>query len=130
MSRSIGLSDEVRAYVQRYGAREHPVLAKCREETFRDLADQARMQISAEQGGFMQVMVRALNARRAVEVGVFTGYSSTATALAMKALHGTEAKLVACDLSEAFLAKARDMDLSPKALEIKCAVKKKLAAAG
>lgn len=107
MSRSIGLTDPVRDYVQRYGAREHPALKRCREETHRDLAGQARMQISPEQGAFMQVMARALNARRAVEVGVFTGYSSTATALALKAMHGAEAKLVACDVSEDFVARAR-----------------------
>jgi caffeoyl-CoA O-methyltransferase len=107
MSRSIGLSDPVRDYVQRFGAREHPVLARCREETHRDLAGQARMQISPEQGGFMQLMAQAVRARTAVEVGVFTGYSSTAVALAMKAMHGAAARLVACDLSEEFLARAR-----------------------
>jgi caffeoyl-CoA O-methyltransferase len=65
------------------------------------------MQISPEQGGFMQVVARMLNARRAIEVGVFTGYSSTATALALKALHGADARLVACDISEPFMGRAR-----------------------
>ena len=80
MSRSLGLSDPVRAYVQRYGAREHPVLARCRTET--DSMPNAMMQISPEQGAFMQTMAYAIHARRAIEVGVFTGYSSTAVALA------------------------------------------------
>ncbi len=108
MSRSIGLSDPVRDYVQHWGAREHPVLAQCREETMRDFSAQFGMQISAEQGAFMQVMARAVNARNAVEVGVFTGYSSLAVALTMKALHGAGARLVGCDISEEYTGRARD----------------------
>jgi caffeoyl-CoA O-methyltransferase len=93
--------------VQRVGVREHPALSVCREETHRDLAAQFGMQISPEQGAFMQVMAWATRARTAVEVGVFTGYSSTATALALKAMHGREARLYALDISEAFVARAR-----------------------
>jgi O-methyltransferase len=106
MSRTIGVSDEVRAYVQRWGARENGALARCREETAA-MGEVARMQISAEQGAFMQVMAYAIHARRALEVGVFTGYSSTAVALAMQAMHGEDALLVACDVSEAYAARAR-----------------------
>lgn len=65
------------------------------------------MQISPEQGALMQVLARATNARVAVEVGVFTGYSSTATALALKAGHGDAARLYACDISEEFVGRAR-----------------------
>ncbi|HEY3813366.1 MAG TPA: class I SAM-dependent methyltransferase [Caulobacteraceae bacterium] len=107
MSRSFGLPDNVRDYVQKFGAREHPALARCREETFRDLGGRAGMQISPEQGALMQVLAHAIRARRAVEVGVFTGYSSTAVALAMHAMHGHDALLVACDLSEEFVDRAR-----------------------
>ncbi len=67
----------------------------------------AGMQISAEQGAFMQTMAAATRARRVLEVGVFTGYSSLAVALIMKELHGGEAKLVACDISEEYTSKAR-----------------------
>src|SRR5690349_12750768 len=105
MSRSLAVSDEVRDYVQRWGAREHPVLARCREET--QAMPNHSMQISPEQGGFMQTMVAALHARRALEVGVFTGYSSTATALAMQAIHGEDALLIGLDVSEEYTAKAR-----------------------
>src|SRR5216684_1080556 len=104
MSVSFGLSEAVKAYVQRWGTREHPVLAECRRETAND--PRAMMQISPEQGAFMQVMVKAIGARRALEVGVFTGYSSTAVALAMKAIHGDLAELVACDISEEFVDRA------------------------
>ena len=107
MSRSFGLPDDVRDYVQKYGAREHPALVRCREETYRDLGGRAGMQISPEQGALMQVLAHALRARRAIEVGVFTGYSSTAVALVLQALHGRDALLVACDISEEFVDRAR-----------------------
>jgi len=97
MGYSLGLSDEVRDYVRRVGVTEHPVLAKCRTETAAD--PRAQMQISPEQGAFMQVLATSIRARRALEVGVFTGYSSTAVALAMQAMHGADAELVACDIS-------------------------------
>ena len=105
MSASMGLSKPVLDYVQAVGVREHPALAKCRADTSADPA--ARMQISPEQGALMQVLVRAINAQRAIEVGVFTGYSSTAVALVMKAIHGPQAELVACDISSEFVERAR-----------------------
>lgn len=107
MSSSIGLSEALRAYVQNWGAREHRALARCRAETRTDLGDRAAMQISPEQGAFMQTLVHMTGARVAVEVGVFTGYSSTAVALAMRARHGSDARLVACDISEEFVGRAR-----------------------
>jgi caffeoyl-CoA O-methyltransferase len=106
MSRSIGLTPEIRDYIQRFGVREHPVLRRCREDTAQ-LPD-AQMQISPEQGTFMQVLARAIRAARAIEVGVFTGYSSTAVALALKEMHGDDALLVACDVSEENVRRAHD----------------------
>jgi caffeoyl-CoA O-methyltransferase len=61
------------------------------------------MQIAPEQGQFMQMLVRLLDARRAIEVGVFTGYSSLAVALAMP----EDGRLLACDVSEEYTAIAR-----------------------
>jgi caffeoyl-CoA O-methyltransferase len=104
MSTSFGLSEPVVAYLQRWGVDEHPVLARCRAETASD--PRAIMQISPEQGALMQVLATAIRARRALEVGVFTGYSSTAVALAMKAMHGADAELVACDISGALVDRA------------------------
>jgi O-methyltransferase len=106
MSRSLFVTDQVRNYVQHWGAREHPVLARCREETQR--MSNASMQISPEQGAFMQTMAATLRARRVLEVGVFTGYSSTAVALTLKAMHGNEAQLVGLDVSENYTSKARE----------------------
>lgn len=68
---------------------------------------EARMQISAEQGAFMAALVQLLAARRAFEVGVFTGYSALATALALKEAHPVGARLLACDISAEWTAIAR-----------------------
>src|SRR3954471_18254630 len=106
MSRSLFVTDQVRNYVQHWGAREHPVLARCREETQR--MSNASMQISPEQGAFMQTMAATLRARRVLEVGAFTGYSSTAVALTLKAMHGNDAQLVGLDVSENYTSKARE----------------------
>lgn len=107
MSSTFHLPQQVVDYVERVGVREHPALAVCREETHRELAGSSSMQISPEQGAVMQVLAYAMRVRTAVEVGVFTGYSSTATALAMKAMHGAAARLYACDISEEFVGRAR-----------------------
>jgi caffeoyl-CoA O-methyltransferase len=105
MSTSIALDQRLVAYLEKVNPPEHPVLARCREETQR--LPMALMQISAEQGAFMQILVRMIAARRAFEVGVFTGYSSLAVALIMKELHGQSARLLACDISEEWTAKAQ-----------------------
>lgn len=107
MSSTLVLTPEIIDYVRRVGVREHPSLATCRADTYRDLGDWAGMQIDPEQGAVMHTLARATRAKIAVEIGVFTGYSSTAVALALKANHGGEAKLYACDISEDFVARAR-----------------------
>ncbi len=106
MSTSFGLSPELVAYLGKINPPEHPVLKKCREETAA-LGRISMMQISSEQGAVMQWVARLLNARRAVEVGVFTGYSSLAVGLTMREMHGTAAHVLACDVSEEWTAKAR-----------------------
>ncbi len=105
MSASLGLSPELIGYLAQANPPEHPVLARCRAETA--ALPMARMQISPEQGAFMQFIARMLNAKRAFEVGVFTGYSSLATALAMKEMHPLGAHLLACDVSEDWTLHAR-----------------------
>jgi O-methyltransferase len=105
MSTSFGLTPELVAYLAQVNAPEHPVLKRCREETAA-LGGIARMQISAEQGALMAWIARLIDARRVVEVGVFTGYSSLAVALAMQARHA-DARILACDMSEEWTARAR-----------------------
>jgi caffeoyl-CoA O-methyltransferase len=98
---SIGLSDELNAYLIEVGAREPEVLARLREET--EVMPQAGMQIAVEQGALLAMLVKLLGARRVLEIGTFTGYSSTAMALALPA----DGRIVCCDVSEEFTAVAR-----------------------
>src|SRR5262245_56165837 len=99
--RSVTLDDTLHRYLVDHSVREPPVLAELRALT-RPMAE-AQMQIGPEQGQFMQLLVRAIGARRCIEVGVFTGYSSLAVALALP----EDGTLLACDVSEEWTAIAR-----------------------
>jgi len=81
--------------------REHPVLAALREETAK--VKHSGMQIGPEQGQLMALLVQMLGARNTIEVGVYTGYSSLAVALALP----EEGRVVACDLNEEWTAIAK-----------------------
>lgn len=98
---TIGLPENVHAYLVASTLRDHPALRALREETAR--MPEARMQISPEQGQFMQLIVELTSARRIIEIGTFTGYSSTVMALAMP----EDGRIVCCDVSEKFTAIAR-----------------------
>lgn len=106
MSRSIGLDQTLTDYVRQANRAEHPALQQCREQTDA-MGDVSVMQISPEQGAFLQVCARLVNARLAVEIGVFTGYSALATMLAMRDMHGDAARLIGCDISEDYTGRAR-----------------------
>ncbi len=95
------MTDDLYGYLLDTSLREPALLKRLRDETAAH--PQARMQISPEQGQFMQFLVKLLGARRCVEVGVFTGYSSLAVALALPA----DGHIIACDVSEEFTAVAR-----------------------
>jgi predicted O-methyltransferase YrrM len=99
--RTLKLDDRLYDYLLAHSLREPEALAKLRAETASH--PKVNMQIAPEQGQFMQMLVRLLDVRRAIEVGVFTGYSSLAVALAMPA----DGRLLACDVSEEFTAIAR-----------------------
>jgi len=102
MSRkTISVDERLHAYLLSVSLREPPILARLREETAAHPA--SGMQISPEQGQLMQLLVRLAGARRALEVGVFTGYSSLAVALALPA----DGHLLACDVSPEYTAVAR-----------------------
>lgn len=94
MSRThIQLTDELAGYLRRISLREPDALRRLREETAQ--LPQGGMQITPEQGQFMRLLARLMNVRKALEIGVFTGYSSSSVALGLPA-HG---KLVACDVN-------------------------------
>jgi caffeoyl-CoA O-methyltransferase len=95
------MTDGLYDYLLEASLREPPLLKRLREETA--ALPEARMQISPEQGQFMQLLARLMGARRCIEVGVFTGYSSLAMALALPA----DGHILACDVSEAFTSMAR-----------------------
>jgi predicted O-methyltransferase YrrM len=92
MARTLDLTDQLMAYVH---ARvdEHPALARLRARTA-PLA-QAGMQIGPEQGAFMALLVKLIGAKHIVEIGTFTGYSSTVMALALP----DDGLITCCDVS-------------------------------
>ena len=105
MSRSIGLDETLTAYVRDANRQEHPALEACRTFTA-NMGQISRMQISPEQGAFLQLCARMVQARTVVEIGVFTGYSSLATLLVMQELHGENACLHACDINADYFRQA------------------------
>ena len=93
MRRSL-LPADVEQYVSTEITRESPLQRRLREETA--ALPMGLMQISADQGALFALLVRTLGARRAIEVGTFTGYSALAVAGALPA----DGKLVCCDISD------------------------------
>ncbi len=100
-NRTLPLDDRLYDYLLRKSLREPPELAALRAETASH--PRVNMQIAPEQGQFMQMLVRLTGARRTVEVGVFTGYSSLAVALALPA----DGRVLACDISDKYTSIAR-----------------------
>jgi len=100
-ARALRLDARLLAYLAAHGARETAAQKALRRETAR--LPQAQMQIGAEQGALMQILVRLMGARRCLEIGTFTGYSALAVALALP----PGGRIVCCDLSESWTAIAR-----------------------
>lgn len=101
MPKYVGLNDAVYDYMLSLGPPEAPVLARLREATAR--LPNATMQIAADQGAFMQMLVRIAGVKRYLEIGVFTGYSSLAVALALP----DDGTVTACDVSAEYSIMAR-----------------------
>ena len=100
-ARTLPLDDRLQRYVVAHGARETAVQRELRRVTQR--MPRASMQIGAEQGALLQVLVRLLGARRCLEIGTFTGYSALAVALALP----KDGRIVCCDVSEEWTTIAR-----------------------
>ena len=96
------ITDTLYEYLLREGIPESDAARALREET-RSATQWHGMQISPEQGAFMHLLVRLLGARRAIEVGTFTGYSALVVAEALP----PDGLLVACDVSEEWTAVGR-----------------------
>lgn len=100
-NQTLGLDDQLYGYLQSVSLREPEILTQLRQETAQHSMSQ--MQISPEQGQLMALLVQLMGAKKTLEVGVFTGYSSLVVALALP----TDGKVVACDVSEEYTAIAR-----------------------
>lgn len=91
--RTIGLGDDLHAYLLRVGVRDSDILRRLRQETAKMTG--AQMQIAPEQGQFMAFLVEATASRRILEIGTFTGYSTLSMATAMP----PGGHIDACDLN-------------------------------
>lgn len=100
--KSIGLDEQLYDYLCRVSLREPEILQKLRQQTA--TLPNAKMQIAPEQGQFMALLVQLMRAKKALEIGVFTGYSSLAVALALP----EDGQLIACDVSEEYTDIARN----------------------
>ena len=93
-NRTVELAEPLHRYLLDVSLREPDVLRRLREETA--TLEMSAMQIAPEQGQFMALLAQLIGARRALEVGVFTGYSTLAVARALP----PDGLVVACDVSE------------------------------
>ena len=92
-SSTIGLSNELRKYMLDVSFRDDEILKQLREETL--TLKEAQMQISPEQGAFLTILTKILNAKKTLDIGVFTGYSSLVVARELP----DDGLVVACDTS-------------------------------
>ena len=93
--------EKLARYIVEHSVREAEVLRELRAATASN--PYAGMQIGADQGQFMALLVQAIGARRCLEIGTFTGYSALAVALALP----DDGRIVCCDISEEWTAVAR-----------------------
>lgn len=99
--RRLTVTDDIHRYLVAHSVREPDVLARLRTAT--ETLPEASMQIGPEQGQLMALLAKLVGAKRCIEVGVFTGYSSLAVALALP----EDGRILACDVSEQWTAIAR-----------------------
>jgi predicted O-methyltransferase YrrM len=99
--RRLQITDDIHRYLVEHSVREPDVLARLRAATAS--LPQAQMQIGPEQGQLMALLARLVGAKRCIEIGVFTGYSSLSVALALP----PDGRILACDVSEEWTSIAR-----------------------
>lgn len=96
MKTTIQITPDLHKYLLSVSLRESPFLEQLRHETSTHVM--STMQISPEQGQFMALLVELMGVRKAIELGVFTGYSALAVALAMP----PDGILIACDNNQEY----------------------------
>ncbi|GIJ51107.1 O-methyltransferase [Virgisporangium aliadipatigenens] len=102
-NRTLGLDEELHAYVVAHGSRPDPVASDLIDETHAVLPDEAEMQIAPEQAALITMLTKLVDARLAVEVGTFTGFSSLAIARGLAA----DGRLICFDVSDEYTSIAR-----------------------
>jgi caffeoyl-CoA O-methyltransferase len=100
-NRTLSIDDRLYEYLLSVSVDEADLLSQLREET--QGVEWSVMQISPEQGQFMSLLVRMVNAKRAIEIGTYTGYSSICIASALP----EDGELICCDDSEEWTSVAR-----------------------
>ncbi|MGG6295480.1 class I SAM-dependent methyltransferase [Leptolyngbya sp. AN02str] len=100
-SKSLGLSEGLHNYLLSVSLRDADVLRELRQETAQHAM--SMMQVTPDEGQFLAFLVQLIQAKKTLEVGVFTGYSALSVALALP----DDGQIVACDISEEYTAIAR-----------------------
>lgn len=100
-NQTLGFNDQLHQYLLSISVHEAEILTQLRQETAQ--LPMSQMQIAPEQGQFMSFLIKLIGVKKALEIGVFTGYSSLITAMALP----EDGKLIACDLDEKYTAIAR-----------------------
>lgn len=104
MAKYIALDDTIGEYIARTHSGQNDEILKALHERTLELGDISEMQISPEQGTFLRLLVAVSGAKRAIEIGTFTGYSALCIARGI----GENGKLLCCDASEEWTAIARE----------------------
>jgi predicted O-methyltransferase YrrM len=100
-NKTLCITEELYEYMLSVSLREPGILRELRDETALD--ENANMQISPEQGQFMGLLVKMLGARRTLDIGVYTGYSSLCIGLALP----RDGRVIACDVNRQWTDMAR-----------------------
>jgi predicted O-methyltransferase YrrM len=99
--KTLNITDQIYDYLLSVSLKETDVQRELREETAKQ--PQAMMQISPDQGQFMALLVKLMGAKKIIEIGVFTGYSSLCMAMALP----DDGHIVACDINKEYTDIAR-----------------------